>query len=363
MAATGIAGRRPSAKRVVAVAVAAATILAVALTSAASAPEARAGGCTPGTVGCGWQAGDMVTYNQDNWGTSGTTASNLLIAHMVSAYPDGIEIGLVGAAGNSATFTTTDDVFAYLPATGPAGPFDNDRLDPTSTSAGVLGGYVLALKLDIDFADAGYLGGTPTLRFSDLRMCGLTSTPAFNGMTVREVLAALNGALGGGSTPYTYDGLAVVAEDLTQSFESGVPSQFAQEHLFNGACPDQAPVGADVGIVKTAPATVRRGYHIRYVLTVTNNGPDAAENVMVSDSLPAGLAGPVASSTKGTCSVGATISCDLGSLTSGETETVTIFAEVRAFHGTLKNTASVSSSTNDPNQANNSSTASTEIVP
>jgi uncharacterized repeat protein (TIGR01451 family) len=122
------------------------------------------------------------------------------------------------------------------------------------------------------------------------------------------------------------------------------------------------PVGADVGIVKTAPATVKYRYHIRYTLTITNNGPDTADNVMVSDTLPAGLAGPTASSTKGTCSVGPTITCDLGSLTSGETETVTIFAEVRAQHGTLTNTASVSSSTNDPVPANNSSTASTEIV-
>jgi uncharacterized repeat protein (TIGR01451 family) len=214
--------------------IAAAMIVAAAVTSAAPAPEASASVCPPGTAGCSWQSGDLVTYNQDNWGTLGTAASDLLRSSSFdSVYPNGMEIGLHGTAGNSVLFTTPDAVLDYLPASGPAAPLDNDRLDPSSTEAGVLGGYALALQLDVDFSDAGHLAGNAGLRFGGLRVCGLTGTLSLNGMTVREVLAAMNGALGGGSTPYSYDELAALAFDLAQSFESGTVSAFARDHLLN----------------------------------------------------------------------------------------------------------------------------------
>lgn len=194
--------------------------------------------CSPGAPGCGWEDGDMLTYNQDNWGELATQASTVLVASFDATYPNGVEIGILGAAGNSAKFTSPDAILDYQPASGPAGPLDNDLLDPTSTSSGVFGGHVLALQLDVDLSDAGALNGTAMLHFGDLRVCGLTATPAFNDQTVRSVLGSLNNALGGGATPYSYDDLSILAANLTQSFESGSVSLFAQDHLFNAAsCP------------------------------------------------------------------------------------------------------------------------------
>src|ERR1700737_133782 len=43
---------------------------------------------------------------------------------------------------------------------------------------------------------------------------------------------------------------------------------------------------ADLSIVMTGPATVLAGANISYPMTVTNNGPDAAQGVSVSDALP-----------------------------------------------------------------------------
>jgi hypothetical protein len=195
--------------------------------------------CAPGAPGCGWEDGDMVTYNQDNWGTISTNASILMTNNFDAVYPNGVEIGINGAAGNSAIFTSPDAVLAYQPASGPPAPLDNDLVDPTSTSSGVFGGFVLALKFDVDFSDSGALHGSATmLHFGDLRVCRLTDTTAFNGQTVRQVLDAMNVALGGGPTAYTYDQLAALADNLTQSFESGAASLFAQQHLFNATtCP------------------------------------------------------------------------------------------------------------------------------
>jgi hypothetical protein len=191
-------------------------------------------GACPG----GWQNGELVTYNQNNWGTIGTTASNLLANHFFTVFTNGVvEIGIAGIAGYSAIFSSANAVIDYAPTTGVPGPLANDLFDPTSTSSGVFGGHVLALQIDVTFTDAGLVSGTAPLQFGDLRVCGLTNTPAFNGLTVRQVLAALNTAIGGGAAPYSYDELATLAEELTQSFESGVASSFAQAHLVNGTCP------------------------------------------------------------------------------------------------------------------------------
>jgi hypothetical protein len=179
----------------------------------------------------------LVTYNQDSWGTLATTASNLLIDHFFTVYSNGVEIGLVGAAGNSAIFNTPETILDYLPTSGTPDALDNYLQDPMSTSSGAFGGHVLALQLDVDFSDAGHLSGSAPPRFGDLRICGITTTPAYNGLTVREFLAVANQALGGGSALYPIDDIASLTLNLTTAFEGGSPILFAQQHLFNGACP------------------------------------------------------------------------------------------------------------------------------
>ena len=60
-----------------------------------------------------------------------------------------------------------------------------------------------------------------------------------------------------------------------------------------------------------------------------------------------------------------TVSCSIASLAAGVTATFTLVVNVNAdvVEGTtITNTASVSSTTSDPNQANNSSTVTTLIV-
>ncbi|MEO6528816.1 MAG: hypothetical protein ABIP93_19520, partial [Gemmatimonadaceae bacterium] len=146
--------------------------------------------------------------------------------------------GLVGAAGNSAIFNTPEAILDFLPMSGTPGSLDRDLQDPnSSTSAGIFGGHVLALQLDVDFADAGRLPGTMALRFGDVRGCALADTSALSGLTVRELLAALNQALGGGPAAYAYEQLGNLVRDLSQSFQGGIPSQWAQDHLVDGACP------------------------------------------------------------------------------------------------------------------------------
>jgi uncharacterized repeat protein (TIGR01451 family) len=114
---------------------------------------------------------------------------------------------------------------------------------------------------------------------------------------------------------------------------------------------------ADLSITKTGPAFVQSGGSIIYNIAVQNAGPANASNVMVNDPLPAGETLVSATPSQGTCS--GTVTCDLGSISSGGSATITIVANVTAPCGsTLDNTATVSGHQPDPNSSNNSSSAS-----
>jgi uncharacterized repeat protein (TIGR01451 family) len=122
-----------------------------------------------------------------------------------------------------------------------------------------------------------------------------------------------------------------------------------------------SPTQADVAIVKTAaPQPVDQGATLTYTLQVTNNGPAVAQNVAVSDPLPSQVSFVSVSTTQGTCSQSAgTVSCSLGSVSVGALVTITISTTAVTFSSSslVVNTATVGSSTSDPNSTNNMSSA------
>ncbi len=122
---------------------------------------------------------------------------------------------------------------------------------------------------------------------------------------------------------------------------------------------------ADLSVTKTdSPDPINLGAgNVTYTLTVSNGGPNSATNVALTDTLPAGVtfvsvspSGPVCTQAAGT------VTCDLGSLVSGGSVTVTIVVTPTA-SGTLDNSASVTATETDPAPGNNSATASTTVNP
>ncbi len=97
---------------------------------------------------------------------------------------------------------------------------------------------MLALQLNVDFSDAGALNSPPGTPFGDLTLVNFANMPDFNGLSVRQFLSVTNTTLGGGTPPYAIDDMALVTRDLTQAFESGQVSQFAQQHLRLPCYPD-----------------------------------------------------------------------------------------------------------------------------
>lgn len=82
---------------------------------------------------------------------------------------------------------------------------------------------------------------------------------------------------------------------------------------------------ADLAIsMSDSPDPVDAGQELTYTITVHNGGPDAAENVTVTDAFTELVAFVSASASQGACSGTATVSCNLGTLGSGDSATVTI---------------------------------------
>ncbi len=122
------------------------------------------------------------------------------------------------------------------------------------------------------------------------------------------------------------------------------------------------PTGADLSLLKVASANpVEAGADFSYTLTVTNAGPAAATNVVLTDSLPAALEFLSVVGTGLSCNGGAVVSCQAATLASGASATVLINVRAPATAGDIQNTASVSSASPDPNPANNSASVSVSI--
>jgi len=209
----------------------------LALTTCTTAPIAQPT-CTPGAPGCGWHDGDENSYSQNTWGGDplGGPPAQLVQQYFDTVYPTGMQIG----GTNFILFTSGDmggGLLRFLPQTGPAAALNATLVDPTSSSAGIFGGQVAGLRLNIDFADAGYTAGTAATKYGDLHLCALTDTPGLNNSTIRQLQTVVNAALGGDPAPYSIADLSALLMQVNAAFEGGFASTFAQDHLFSTACP------------------------------------------------------------------------------------------------------------------------------
>ena len=115
------------------------------------------------------------------------------------------------------------------------------------------------------------------------------------------------------------------------------------------------PAMADLALTLNGPASpVNIGDTIAYNFTVTNSGPDTANNVILENILPFGVSFNAAQSTAGCTAVNRDVTCALGNLASGAQANFTIGADVGSVAcATLYNQATVYSDAYDPNAANN----------
>jgi hypothetical protein len=182
------------------------------------------GDCEP----TGFEPGDFCTYSQGGWGSppSGGNPGSILEDNFGVVYGGDLVVG----TGFAMTFNAASNVQAYLPAGGTPGALIADLTNPTSTSAGVFGGQVTALRLNVDFNDAGIIDGFLG-SISGLVLQGTGGS--LDGQTVAAILGAAEQALGGGALPagYTLSSINDLVDELDNAFDDCDPSDWAQIHL------------------------------------------------------------------------------------------------------------------------------------
>ena len=225
--------------------------------------------------------------------------------------------------------------------------------------------YPSYLELRLTATDAGGLTDTKSLRL-DPRTVDLTFQSSPSGLQL--VVGSSSGA-----TPFT----RTVIEGSNNSISAPSPQTLggtdyawsswsdggAQSHnvvanaaatytaAFQALPPAQS---ANLALAKTGAMS---GGNAVWNLSVGNQGPNAAQNVVVTDVLPSRVSFVSAPGCTYTGST-RTVRCELASLAQGGAASFTITTSVSGKgNGWITNTAQVSSSTPDPNTANNTATA------
>jgi hypothetical protein len=182
----------------------------------------------------GWSVGSVVTYDQVEWGESTTAAGMLLNASYDTVYgPTGDEF-VIGSTtpGYFALFTDEVNLDDFIPASGAPGPLDANLSNPSTSSAGVYAGEVAALKLNLDFSNAGLLPNSSGLLLGNLVLTGFSgSESSLNGMTVDQFFGLSQAELAGQSTTIGFPDIDNLAANINAAFDAGQPDAFAQDHL------------------------------------------------------------------------------------------------------------------------------------
>jgi uncharacterized repeat protein (TIGR01451 family) len=126
--------------------------------------------------------------------------------------------------------------------------------------------------------------------------------------------------------------------------------------------PPPAPPKTDVSVSISGPAYVRVGSNIVYTDTISNGGPDTATGVELRVPLPSGTSLASTKLSNGnTCTAGGgTITCFVGTLTSGASVTATI-ALTATQTGSVTQAATVQGDY-DTNASNNSASSTTPVI-
>lgn len=341
----------------------------------------------------------VTATNNGPSAANGVVVTDVLPVNLgfVSATPSqgthviGTGLWTVGTLANGASATLTLAVTALSPGafTNTATKTAETELDtnPANDSGTAGGGVGIVADLTIvkTHAPATFLRGASDA-FS-LMVSNIGTGPTSSLVTVSDVLPAglIPTAASGAGWVCTVtapsisctrsDALAVSAPwpaiSITASVTLAAPASVSNTATVSGggditpgndSSTDVVPIAsqADLAITKTGPVNAVPGNNIVYTLVVTNNGPSDAAAVSVTDPTPANL---TFVSNAGACTT--PFPCDLGSVPVGATRSITATFLVPAGYSApspIVNSASVSSSTADPNLVNNGSSVSTSVA-
>ena len=145
----------------------------------------------------------------------------------------------------------------------------------------------------------------------------------------------------------------------TAAVRSDVPDPDPTNNDISSSTAVDREASADLTVVKTGPPSAAKGSTVTYQISVTNNGPDDAANVVLADTISAGL---TFVSADVPCTGG--FPCTIGTVNAGTTSTINATYSIPIGYAGADptvNTVTVSSDTGDPVPGNNTSTVNVPI--
>jgi uncharacterized repeat protein (TIGR01451 family) len=311
---------------------------------------------------------------------SGQTATFVLQAHVNSSAADGENLANVASVGSdNDTITTNNTSTANTTVTTEA------DVGITKTGPSVIGrGATVTYNLFITNngpSDAQFVMVTdqlpPQTTFVNAFGAGFTCTgPSAAG---GPVTCTDNTLAAGQSADITVEATVSpqAANNTVLTDAAQVTADTADNNPQNNSSSFSTTVvpTADLAVTKTGPSSAAPGSDITYALSATNSGPDDAQSVSLTDNVPSGTTFVSLAETGGTTTFGCsgpgstgTLTCTAATLPNGHFATFQLVVQVAptapsgSSSSGVFNTASVSSTTNDPNTENNSASVFTSVI-
>ncbi|MEA2236724.1 MAG: trimeric autotransporter adhesin [Thermoanaerobaculia bacterium] len=313
-------------------------------------------------------AGSVAQTIDGNIGID-TLDNTAIPGHTVTPTGPGTLDGFKGTA--SGVGTTFDNINII----GSPADLQVNKTGPATANAGVVISYTITVMnngpnpaINATLTDATPAGTT----FSSLVSPGgwSCSTPAINGT---GTISCTMGSMAAGSAVFTLNVNGPATAPASVSNTASVSSSSTDNTPGNNNSTANTNVinTADLSITKTATPSAPQGTNVTYNISLTNNGPNPATSVSLSDALPANTTfvseaqntGPLFICSNPSVGTNGTVTCTLASMASGATATFTIVAAVSSSAplGTLNNTAIATTTSTDPTTPN-TSTAGTTIT-
>jgi hypothetical protein len=217
-------------------------------------------------------------------------------------------------------------------------------------SGGVLGTFAPSGPVSIDSS----LGRAFTLNFGPPNNIEFNQITAFDLNTFVPVgsfpVGGIQNVFNGPSSLVRWgeDGLAFRSESQVYILRSSLVA-------------DLSGTPADVAVSLSAPVSSVTGSNTPITVNVTNNGPKAASGVNLSDTFSPDVIFVSVNPSQGSCSGTPVVRCNLGSLPSGATATLTLVV-LPTLAGNLTSTATVSATQPDPDIGNNTASFTTAVT-
>jgi uncharacterized repeat protein (TIGR01451 family) len=141
-------------------------------------------------------------------------------------------------------------------------------------------------------------------------------------------------------------------------------SPVAAQFTYSGEASFQTPPPqpADVGITQSTSGSAFVGQPLRFRITVTNDGPATATNVVMTDVLDSNVSFDSVTTSQGTCThANGTVTCNLGSVAPQGQVLIDVTVRPKAA-GRAPNQPTVTADQPDPDQANNTAPRTNTIV-